>query len=148
MHLLFLGVVKAARELISTWIVDTKRQIGYKVFSKGMFEPIEDMGLDWMKILTVQSGWVSDNYLAFSRLCKWYYSPFHYIKEDIYEEPTVPINNWYVKNCKEWLIAHDFDSMGKIEDLKNRIKTLKRDKENPPKLKKGKGCSVEQLSEL
>ena len=70
MYILFLGGVKAARELISTWIVDTKRQIGYKVFSKGMFEPIEDMGLDWMKILTVQSGWVSDNYLAFSRLCK------------------------------------------------------------------------------
>ena len=91
MYLLFLGIVKAARELISTWIVDTKRQSGLKCFSKGIFEPIVYMGLDWMKILAVESGWVSDNYLAFCRLCKWYYSPFHCITEDIYEEPITPI---------------------------------------------------------
>ena len=78
------------------------------------------MGLDWMKVLTVESGWVSDNYLAFCRVCKWYYSPFHYVPEDVYEEPTAPIGNWYAKNCRDWLIAHDLNAKGKINELKEK----------------------------
>ena len=69
MHLLFLGVVRAAKELITAWIIDTKRQSGFKYLSKGIFDLIADMGLDGMKVLVVESGWVSDTYLVFCRLC-------------------------------------------------------------------------------
>ena len=95
------------------------------------------MGLDWIKILTVESGWVSDNYFEFCRLCKWYYSPFHCITEDIYEEPITPIKNWYVKNCRDWLSAHDLNTKGKIGELNERIDQIKRGTTNPPIPKTG-----------
>ena len=79
---------------------------------------------------------MSDNYLAFCRLCKWYYSQFYCITEDIYEEPITPIKNWYVKNCRDWLSAHDLNTKGKIDELKERIYQIKSDKTNPPILKK------------
>ncbi len=106
------------------------------MFSKGILDLIIDMGLDWMKVLAVESGWVSDNYLAFCCLCKWYYSPFHYIPEYIYEEPAALIGNWYVKNCRDLLSAHDFNTKGKVDELKQRINQIKCDKANPPKLKR------------
>ena len=134
-HPLFLGVVKAAWELISTWIVITKRQSGSEYYSKGMFEPIAYIGLDWMKILVVESVWVSDNYLAFCRLCKWYYSPLHYITEYVYEEPTIQIKKWHLKSCSDWLSAHNLNTKGKISELKERIYQTKTDKINSPILK-------------
>ena len=33
------------------------------------------MGLDWCKLIDSEAGWVSDNYLAFAIIIKWYYYP-------------------------------------------------------------------------
>ena len=50
------------------------------------------MGLDWCKLLDTESGWVSDNYLAFDRIVKWYYSPLSLLDLDTpYVEPLNPV---------------------------------------------------------
>ena len=75
MHLLFLGITKSTREIIFNWISETKRINGYNKFANSIFHHITDMSLDWCKLLVAKSGWVSDNYIAFARVCKWCYHP-------------------------------------------------------------------------
>ena len=73
------------------WIKLTRRKQIFNTVRNKIFEPITAMVLEGCTVLDTESGWVSDNYLAFCRLCKRYYSPFHCITEDIHEEPTIPI---------------------------------------------------------
>ena len=40
-----------------------------------MFKTISDIGLDWCKIINTNTGWVSDNYLAYARILKWIHHP-------------------------------------------------------------------------
>ena len=75
MHLLFLGVVKASKELLSKWIAEEKVYKTYTNKSKYMLKTILDVGLDWCKVLNTNTGWVSDNYLAYARILKWIHHP-------------------------------------------------------------------------
>ena len=34
---------------------------------------LEKWGICWLKIINTNSGWVSENYLGFSRIMKWFY---------------------------------------------------------------------------
>ena len=73
MHLLFLGVTKSSknllevvmRKIVKRTIENKERDIVYKTISI--------WGLDWLKLITSTTGWVSDNYLGFCRIMKWFY---------------------------------------------------------------------------
>ena len=54
MRLLFLGIVKVTRELMSDWMLECKRQNCFKQSSKNTLLPIYDIGLDWPKVLTLK----------------------------------------------------------------------------------------------
>ena len=45
----------------------------------GILKPIQldiaDMSLEWCKLIVSSSGWVSDNYVGFVRVCEWFYYP-------------------------------------------------------------------------
>ena len=75
MHLLFLGITKSAREFILLWIVELKQMTVYKSLAYRIFQDIADMSLEWCKLIVSSSGWVSDNYVGFVRVCKWFYYP-------------------------------------------------------------------------
>ena len=51
MHLLFLGITKASKELLSLWLKETKVSSEYHGCIKQLFLPIADLGLDWCKII-------------------------------------------------------------------------------------------------
>ena len=87
MHLLFLGIVKASKELLSKWITQSKEYKKYAKCSKYMFKTISDIGLDWCKIINTNTGWVSDNYLAYARILKWIHHPMtvHKMKSKNFE---------------------------------------------------------------
>ena len=128
MHLLFLGVTKSTKDLIYDWITQTKRINGYKLFANNIFSEIAGMGLDWCKLLVATSGWVSDNYIAFARICKWFYYPIVFLQQnEVYHEPTLPLNKWYVKMCKEWLAAYGYDTSGTVILLRKRIEAIRND---------------------
>ena len=42
----------------------------FNELTNGLLTPTVEMGLDWYKVIEVESGWVLDNYLAFVRLMK------------------------------------------------------------------------------
>ena len=99
MHLIFLGVTKATMSLISKWLVATLRPKEFTMKHKSVFHPIIVMGLDWCKLIDTDSGWVSDNYLGFARIMKWYYYPLYLVKYDgkrVYDNSTK--NEGYYQN--------------------------------------------------
>ena len=75
MHLIFLGIIKATNGLIQKWIGIALKLNQFKLSFKKIFPPIVNMGLDWCKLIDTEAGWVSDNYLTFARIMKWYYYP-------------------------------------------------------------------------
>ena len=75
MHLMYLGVTKSTRGLIEKWIGIVLKPKVFNLSQKTDFLPISNMGLDWCKLIHTEAGWVSDNYLAFARIMKWYYYP-------------------------------------------------------------------------
>ena len=67
---------------------------------------LTDLSLEWCKIIASEFGWVSDNYLAYSRIIKWFSHPISMSKDtdllkDKYVEPNTPVKHWYVKICKD-----------------------------------------------
>ena len=49
---------------------------------KHMYRTIPLLKLDWCKMIDAESGWVSDNYLAYCRLVKWMYHPITTLQTD------------------------------------------------------------------
>ena len=75
MHLVFLGVTKATQNLVQKWIGVALKPKQFNLSKKKIFPPIVNMGLEWCKLIDTEAGLVSDNYLAFARIMKWYYYP-------------------------------------------------------------------------
>ena len=97
------------------------------------------MGLEWCKLITSDSGWVSDNYLGYARVIEWIYHHISILqlKEGIKEknvEPDLPVEHWYVKMFKDWLKAHGIKYNGSVSELRAKIKSLKQNIESPPTL--------------
>ena len=147
MHLVFLGVTKATQQLINSWIKVTKRSGVFNMVRKGIFKPITDMGLDWCKLLDNESGWVSDNLLAFARVIKWYYYPITTLKsENKYAEPLTAVEVWTKPMCKEWLKAHDLKTDGKVSAMRKVIVDYRKNKTKSPKLLESNSCTVGDIN--
>ena len=107
-HLLFLGITKASKHLLSLWLKDTKLKVQYDKFVRQLLLSLIDLSLEWCKIIASESGWVSDSYLAYSRIVKWCYHPISMSKykdkdvlDDKYVETNTPIKHWCVKIFKD-----------------------------------------------
>ena len=73
MHLLLLGVTKSSKNLLEVVLKKiVKRTIENKQRDV-VYKTISIWGLDWLKLIMSSTGWVSDNYLAFFRIMKWFY---------------------------------------------------------------------------
>ena len=106
------------------------------------------MGLDWLKLLTSDRGWVSENYLGFCRVSKWYYSTVPLMDEDEYVEPNVSVDKWTVKMCQDWLKVHDYRIVGKVGELRKRIQSIKSDTVSESINRKKSICSVLNFIEM
>ena len=100
-HLLFLKIVKSSSTLAIEWMKETEILKFYKEYKKGMYSCVATMGLDWCKVIKSESGWVSDNYLAYCKILKWLYHPISKLKETIYDDPTSAMRNWSLIMCKK-----------------------------------------------
>jgi len=149
MHLLFLGVVKEQRNLIKEWMSATRRIKAFNIFVKNVniLQSLEQMNLSWCKIISTESGtstgWISENYLAFCRIMKWYYhSVTSSTQEKPYSDPTSPPDTWLKEQCVQFLKARDLDSSGCRDDLREKIKKLMAQKDGPPPINIYAGCTV------
>ena len=54
------------------WTKLTKRKTSFNLIQNELLECVASMGLDWCKVLSIESEWVSDSYLAFGRIIEYY----------------------------------------------------------------------------
>ena len=73
MHLLFLGITKSCKDLISEALDNDQSTILIRKKRAQLYNVMKEWGLCWMQLLDSSSGWVSENYLGFCRIIKWYY---------------------------------------------------------------------------
>ena len=104
MHLIYLGVTKATNILIEKWIRVVLKPKHFNLSKKKIFPDIINMGLDWCRLIDIEAGWVSDNYLAFARIMKWYYFPLmQIVYKDCSKERT---------NCKPCSVEVIHEAIG------------------------------------
>ena len=114
---------------------------------KDLFSPVTAMGLEWYKVLDMESGWVSDNYLAFARLIKWFYHPLIVLQPDEpFIKPTASVNVWKVKTCKKWLSMRGLSIKGKVSELRQQIIDYKNDDNIIHDVGTSVNCSLENIN--
>ena len=78
MHLLFLGIMKDFHRITMQWCSTINIESSVICQISKYFNIIFEMKLEWLKIIPIGvsnfSGWVSENWLALSRISKWIYS--------------------------------------------------------------------------
>jgi hypothetical protein len=113
MHLIFLGVVKATITMIKDWIKVRGHNQGYQKYANQALA-----GFPFVQWCVVNSfsgeklgGWVSENYLAFSRLLKWFYCNCNdlFAEKDPYSDPPGDHKKWVKALCIKWLEARGVD---------------------------------------
>ena len=105
MHLLFLGIAKTVMLDIQMWLKLCAQSVNFFKLTIGILEPIQIIRLEWCKVLSYSNtkfgGWVSENYLGFSRLMLWFYSLLRFIPSPVeYVQPTVDQKNGQEKKMK------------------------------------------------
>jgi hypothetical protein len=85
MHLLFLGIVKTTLNTVHSFIKQNKVSTIFETLMKRTLSPIiREYKLDWLVLMEFKmngstdslesTSWVSENFLAFSRILKWFVS--------------------------------------------------------------------------
>jgi hypothetical protein len=112
-HLIFLGVVKATVNMIKDWIKIRGHNQGYQKYANQALT-----GFPFVQWCVVNSfsgeklgGWVSENYLAFSRLLKWFYCNCGnmFAERNPYSDPPGDHKRWLKALCIKWLEARGVD---------------------------------------
>ena len=116
MHLIFLGIVKATINMIKDWVKVRGHNTAYQEYATKALKHFPFT--QWCVVETYSgdklAGWVSENYLAFSRLIKWFYcncSELFYEKNP-YADPVGEVTRWPKPICIRWLEVRgvDFDT--------------------------------------
>jgi hypothetical protein len=126
MHLLFLGVVKAAFVRVSTWANRAGRGPAFLRLGTRMLMDVEDLKLQWLtfnvKTFGGWGGWVSEKFQSLSRIALWLYSPLAVVdRVDDFVEPEKDVSLWLATDYKKYLKARGLDYSGKKAELKQRV---------------------------
>ena len=102
-HLLFLGITKSTILLIQDWNCLQNHNDPFVMFCKKATSKVSSLHLSWLPVIPFKGGriggWVSENYMAFTRIMKWAYS----VLEIISSKDNDSIKNWTIKQCKIWI---------------------------------------------
>ena len=128
MHLIFLGCVKTVMLRIEAWMTNKRKAKPFAERMKHLMESIDELKLSWIKIIPYKGGrfggWVSENYLAMSRILKWFYSLLDEIasdKADWVEPVDRPQVRWRARDNKAWLRQRGLKTGGLAKALAKRV---------------------------
>jgi len=80
MHLLFLGIVKASINLMHDWATNKKKTKEFIRSAGFNLHRIKSIHLSWCKVIPYSNegttGWISENYVAISKIFPWFFSSF------------------------------------------------------------------------
>lgn len=153
MHLLMLGVVKSVMLKIGIWLRFRSQKTMFLTMANNILEEIKALNLEWCKILKYPltdkfGGWISENFLAMSRLGNWFYSLLCNLPEsENYEDPNTPYNKWNKIVNQKWLEARGLSKLGTAVDIRNRVSKYFIEKNIPPIIVKNE-CKKENVLEL
>jgi hypothetical protein len=132
MHQLFLGIVRSmAKDVIHPFLAGRGQWSGYSHVANEISSKIGSLKLSWMKILPMtdagnHGGWVSENYLAYGRLLK-YFGSIPCMAQGVlvpeYNDPDIPLEEFSLPQMKRWLRATGIEVCKPV----NRTRVLKLD---------------------
>ena len=89
--------------LIKRWTAGQGSLSSLQKYGKNILQNIQILNISWCKCISYTGGkfggWVSENYLAMSRINVWFYSMIHTLpRDDIYKgDPITPPSKWTKK---------------------------------------------------
>ena len=149
MHLLFLGCQKTIATATHSFITMKGKGESFIKYMDGVLESVQRLNLAWCKALPYKKGnfvgWVSENLLAFSRLCRWCYGRLPEIAADtvVVELNLQDRPRWKKDTCVSWLRLRGLDTSGNAEDVKKRVESFMTLPDGVPPL-----LSIPKISDL
>ena len=116
MHQLFLGVTKSTfQDFINVWLRCNRKFTSFVNRVNPALAAIKNMTLDFCKAETITASgkfgkYVSENYLAYARLCKWIHSNLAEMQQldRVYADPKdKAVSDYTVKEARDWLSARN-----------------------------------------
>lgn len=153
MHLLMLGVVKSVLLKIGVWLRYRSQKTMFLTTSNNILGKVKELNVEWCKILEYPStdkfgGWISENFMAMSRLAQWFYSLLNFLPEsESYVDPTTPYMKWNKTLNGSWLEARGLSKVGTAGDLKNRVSKYFLENNIPPIVVKNE-CKKENILDM
>ncbi len=127
MHLLFLGVVKTTVHTVKKWLSCIGKNKSFLNSNEALLGSFKPFSLDWLRILPFKGpklgGWVSENYLGFSRIILWFYQNIEGAAAIIDNAPpdNIQQKNWLLKHNKFWLRSRGLNYDGTAPELSKRV---------------------------
>lgn len=128
MHLLFLGVVKTVLGQIQSWHVAQMKWSSFIRSTKSYLDAFKTMTIDWIAVLQYNGGklggWVSENYLGFSRIMLWFFQNMSEADPTLDNDAPpegLPQSKWSHKQNKYWLRVRHLDTSGKKSVVAKRV---------------------------
>jgi hypothetical protein len=153
MHLIFLGVVQGVAGFIHSWLRKHGKFSNFMRLAEGRLNPLVKFKLSWLKMLPYKGdrlgGWVSENYVSFSRIANWFYLILDDLKPDegLYKDPETPQMLWKATENRAWLKARGLQSDGKAKELQERVAKYINENNIPPLLQSPAG-TAEDIHQL
>ena len=153
MHMLFLGIVDDVVQLTQNWLKATKRNAEFIRITAVRIEPLVKMDIQWVNVLRYTGEgfghWVSENYLGFSRVMRWFYQNISDVAPEIIELPPENTQrSWTKKQNEHWLKQRGVDTTGKKAlELRAEVAELMA-LEKPPEVIKEPQRRVDDVEEL
>jgi hypothetical protein len=125
MHLLFLGVIQTALDLIFQWCKQKRKFTGLMKKAEGVMEEIQQLRIAWCKAMPMTNGkfgaWVSEQYLAFGKVLIWWFGLMDVAESEPYSDPPGHHEYWNKKECLTWLRARLLHLGGNAQEVKDRV---------------------------
>jgi hypothetical protein len=153
MHLLFLGVVQGITGFIHLWLRKQGKFSNFMRLAEVRLNALVKFKLGWLKMLPYKGdrlgGWVSENYVSFSRVSRWFYLILDELKPDNepYKDPVGNQNTWKAVENRLWLKARGLKSEGKAKEVQERVAEYLA-AENVPPILPSPGGSVQEIHQL
>jgi len=142
MHLIFLGIVKSTLGVIKKWLESRGYLTDFFSHCQALNKLLEELKLDWLKIEDFREGkfggWVSENFVGFSRIILWFFQDIgSLLRQDILGPDSIPPserpnNSWKKKHYLRWLYDRGVTYRGTIAQMKVKILSLLGSPNGPP----------------
>ena len=128
MHMVFLGIVKTVVGFyVPKWLKALSKHASFVDNNGYLLDAFCAMSIDWLVVLSfgkgTMGGWVSENFLGFSRIVLWFYQNIEVATVKVEDIPPLGLaqKKWTKKHNTYWLKIRGLQTSGKADELKTRV---------------------------